>query len=55
MIDEIDYFPKRERHNKKKKSNSEWEDLKKEKIDQDEPSFKSLSLPQKKQQEKKRN
>jgi hypothetical protein len=31
MIDEIDYFPKRERHNKKKKINSEWSDLKKQK------------------------
>ena len=31
MIDEIDYFPKRERHNKKKKVDSGWSDLKKQK------------------------
>ena len=31
MIDEIDYFPKRERHNKKKKVDSAWSDLKKQK------------------------
>ena len=37
MIDEIDYFPKRERHNKKKKLDSEWGDLKKQKNQQDEP------------------
>ena len=55
MIDEIDYFPKRERHNKKKKVGSGWEDIKKQKMDQDEPSSKSPSFPEKKQQEKKRN
>ncbi len=37
MIDEIDYFPKRERHNKKKKIDSGWSDLKKQKNKQDVP------------------
>ena len=55
MIDEIDYFPKRERHNKKKKVGSGWKDLKKQKIEQDENLSKFPSLPEKKQQEKKRN
>ena len=36
MIDEIDYFPKRERHNKKKKIDSEWSDLKEQKNKQGE-------------------
>ncbi len=35
MIDEIDYFPRRDRHNKKKKVDSGWGDLKKEKAEQD--------------------
>ncbi|MBL7020968.1 MAG: hypothetical protein ISR86_10565 [Nitrospinaceae bacterium] len=35
MIDEIDYFPRRDRHNKKKKVDSGWRDLKKEKSEQD--------------------
>ena len=35
MIDEIDYFPKRERHNKNKKVDSGWSDLKKQKNKQD--------------------
>jgi hypothetical protein len=35
MIDEIDYFPRRDQHNKKKKLNSGWADLKKEKSKQD--------------------
>ena len=55
MIDEIDYFPKRERHNKKKKVEPGWGDLKKQKMEQDESPSKSPSLPEKKQQEKKRN
>ena len=55
MIDEIDYFPKRERHNKKKKVDSSWGDLKKQKIDQVEPCSESPSFSEKKQQEKKRN
>ena len=38
MIDEIDYFPKRERHNKKIKIDSGWSDLKKQKNKQDEKS-----------------
>jgi hypothetical protein len=33
MIDEIDYFPRRDQHNKKKDSG--WGDLKKQKSDQD--------------------
>ena len=36
MIDEIDYFPKRERHNKKKKVESGWGELKKQKNKQEE-------------------
>ena len=55
MIDEIDYFPKRERHNKKKKVDSGWGDLKKQKIEQDKSPSKSPPLPENKQQEKKRN
>ncbi len=35
MIDEIDYFPRRDRHNKKKKVDSGWGDLKKQKSEQD--------------------
>ena len=35
MIDEIDYFPRRDQHNKKKKVDSGWEDLKKQKSEQD--------------------
>ncbi len=35
MIDEIDYFPRRDQHNKKKKVGSGWGDLKKEKSEQD--------------------
>ena len=35
MIDEIDYFPRRDQHNKKKKVDSGWRDLKKEKSEQD--------------------
>ncbi len=35
MIDEIDYFPRRDRHNKKKKTDSGWGDLKKQKSEQD--------------------
>ena len=38
MIDEIDYFPKRERHNKKKKIDSGWTELKEQKNKQDEKS-----------------
>ena len=55
MIDEIDYFPKRERHYKKKKAESPWGDLKKQKIEQDKSPSKSPSLPENKQQEIKRN
>jgi len=35
MIDEIDYFPRRDQHNKKKKVDSGWGDLKKQKSEQD--------------------
>ena len=35
MIDEIDYFPRRDQHNKKKKTDSGWGDLKKEKSKHD--------------------
>ena len=35
MIDEIDYFPRRDQHNKKKKVDSGWGELKKEKSVQD--------------------
>ena len=35
MIDEIDYFPRRDQHNKKKKVDSGWRDLKKQKSEQD--------------------
>ena len=35
MIDEIDYFPRRDQHNKRKKIDSGWGDLKKEKSKQD--------------------
>ena len=35
MIDEIDYFPRRDQHNKKKKADSGWGDLKKQKSEQD--------------------
>ena len=55
MIDEIDYFPKRERHNKKNKSDSGWGDLKKQKNKQDENSSDEPSLSEKKPHERKRN
>lgn len=35
MIDEIDYFPRRDQHNKKKKVDSGWGDLKKQKSELD--------------------
>jgi len=35
MIDEIDYFPRRDQHNKKKKTDSGWGDVKKQKSEQD--------------------
>ena len=55
MIDEIDYFPRRDQHNKKKKVDSEWGDLKKLKNKQDENPSNDPPLPEKKPQEKKRN
>ena len=55
MIDEIDYFPKRERHNKKKKSGSGWSDLKKQKNKQDENPSDEPPLAEKNPHEKKRN
>ena len=45
MIDEIDYFSRRDKHNKKKKVGLGWGDLKKEKSEQD----------NKAQEEKKKN
>ena len=47
MIDEIDYFPKRERHNKKKKVDSGWGELKKQKNKQEENSSDKPPLPEK--------
>ena len=35
MIDEIDYFPRRDQLNDKKKKDSGWGDLKKQKSEQD--------------------
>ncbi len=35
MIDKIDYFPRRDQHNKKNKADSGWGDLKKQKSEQD--------------------
>lgn len=35
MIDEINYFPERENYQKKKKVDSDWKELKKQKILQD--------------------
>jgi len=59
MIDEIDYFPKRERHNKKKKVDSGWGELKKQKNKQEENPPDNLPynppLPEKKPHKKKRN
>ena len=55
MIDEIDYFPKRERHNKKKKVDSGWGDLKKQKNKQEENPPDKPPLPEKKPHIKKGN
>jgi hypothetical protein len=55
MIDEIDYFPKRERHNKKKKVDSGWGDLKKQKNKQEANPSDEPPLSEKKPHEKKRN
>ena len=52
MIDEIDYFPKRERHNKKKKVDSGWGELKKQKNKQEENSSDKPPLPEKKPHKK---
>ena len=52
MIDEIDYFPKRERHNKKKKVDSGWGDLKKQKNKQEENRSDESPLPEKKPHKK---
>ncbi len=35
MIDEIDYFPKRDRYKTRKKIGSDWNELKKQKSAQD--------------------
>ena len=52
MIDEIDYFPKRERHNKKKKVDSGWGDLKKQKNKQEENPPDKPPLPEKNRMKK---
>ena len=51
MIDEIDYFPRRERHNKKK-ADTNWNDLKKKKNKKNE-NLEDLVLDQKKNYKKK--
>jgi len=54
VIDEIDYFPKRERHNKKK-LDSNWNELKKKKKQKNE-KLQDLPLePPKNPQKTKRN
>ena len=55
MIDEIDYFPKRDRHNKKKKVDSEWGDLKKQKTKQEENRSDESPFSEKKPHGKKRD
>ena len=55
MIDEIDYFPKRERHNKKKKVDSGWGDLKKQKTKQEENRSDESPYSEKKPHGKKRD
>lgn len=35
MIDEINYFPKRDNFHKKKKIDDDWQELKKQKVQQD--------------------
>ncbi|MBC8283124.1 MAG: hypothetical protein H8E32_04865 [Nitrospinae bacterium] len=56
MIDEIDYFPKRERHNnKKKKVDSGWNDLKKQKNKQNENLQDAPPEPDKKPKKNKGN
>ncbi len=52
MIDEIDYFPKRERHNKKKVDSS-WSELKKKKNKKNENSQSFSNEPKKKSQQSK--
>tara|TARA_Y100001960_G_C14565833_1_gene773195 strand:+ start:68 stop:232 length:165 start_codon:yes stop_codon:yes gene_type:complete len=52
MIDEIDYFPKRERHNKKKVDSS-WSVLKKQKNKKNENSREFAPEPKKKSQKNK--
>jgi len=47
VIDEIDYFPKRERHNKKKVDSS-WSELKKQKNKKNENSQDFANEPKKK-------
>jgi hypothetical protein len=51
MIDEIDYFPKRDKFKKKKGGDStdEWDALKKVKTGQDVSKGKSQKKPQKKE------
>ena len=54
MIDEIDYFPKRERHNKKK-VDSNWNELKKKKNQKNENSQDFPLDPKKTGKKNKRN
>jgi len=50
MIDEIDYFPKRDKYKKKGDAlNSEWDTLKKTKADQDSARVKSSKKTGKKE------
>ena len=43
MIDEINYFPERENYQKKKKVDSDWKELKKQKVLQDSKKTKKTS------------
>jgi len=52
VIDEIDYFPRRERHNKKK-VDSNWKDLKKQKNKKNENLEDLVLDPKKKTLQKK--
>ena len=43
MIDEINYFPERENYQKKKKVDTDWKELKKQKVLQDSKKTKKTS------------
>jgi hypothetical protein len=55
MIDEIDYFPRRDQHNKKVKKDSGWGDLKKQKSEQDAKVQEEKQETDKKPPSKKKN